>query len=121
MEGKYTVIIGASPDPTRYSNKAAHQLEAAGHPIELLGIRPGEIVGRPIQTDRPLFENVDTVTLYVGPQHQAEWIDYLVSLKPQRVLFNPGTENPVLQEALDKAGIAWEEACTLVLLSLSQY
>ncbi len=118
---KKTLIIGASNNPDRYAYKAAERLLAHGHEIELLGIRPDVIFGKTIDTERKQYENLDTVTLYVGPQRQPEYYDYIISLKPKRVLFNPGTENEAFQTLLQKNGIEVEEACTLVLLGTGQY
>ncbi len=118
---KKTLIIGASTNPERYSFKAAHALMNHGHEIYLLGLREGEVNGETIQTGRPDFEDVHTVTLYVGPRHQPDYKDYIIGLQPQRVIFNPGTENKELQAQLTAAGIFWEEACTLVLLSINGY
>ncbi|HRZ97827.1 MAG TPA: CoA-binding protein [Paludibacter sp.] len=118
---KKTLIIGASNNPDRYAYKAAERLLAHGHEIESLGIRPDVIFGKTIDTERKQYENLDTVTLYVGPQRQPEYYDYIISLKPKRVLFNPGTENEAFQTLLQKNGIEVEEACTLVLLGTGQY
>ncbi len=116
-----TLIIGASKNPERYSYKAAERLLAHEHEIELLGSRADEIFGKKIQTEKKKFESIDTVTLYVGPQNQPEYYDYIVSLKPRRVIFNPGTENPEFVQLLEANGILCEIACTLVLLGTNQY
>jgi len=118
---KKTLIIGASNNPERYAYKAAERLLAHGHEIELLGLRPDTIFGKPIDTERKPYEGLDTVTLYVGPQRQPEYYDYIVSLQPKRVIFNPGTENNEFELLLTKNGIIAEEACTLVLLGTGQY
>lgn len=118
---KRTLIIGASNNPERYAYKAAERLLAHGHEIELLGLRPDTIFGKNIDTERKAYEGLDTVTLYVGPQRQPEYYDYVISLKPKRVIFNPGTENAEFETLLEKNGIEAEEACTLVLLGTGQY
>jgi predicted CoA-binding protein len=100
---------------------AAEKLLRYGHKIELLGLRPDVIFDQTIDTDKIKYEDIDTVTLYVGPQNQPVYYDYIVSLHPKRVIFNPGTENPELQRLLDKNNIGYEEACTLVLLGTGQY
>jgi len=92
-----------------------------GHEIELLGLRPDVIFGRTIDTDKKAYEGIDTVTLYVGPKNQPDYYNYVVSLKPVRVIFNPGTENPEFEQLLEKNGIQVEVACTLVLLGIGQY
>ena len=118
---KRTLIIGASSNPDRYAYKAADRLLSHGHEIELLGLRPDVIFGKTIDTERKNYQDIDTVTLYVGPQNQPSYYDYIVSLKPKRVIFNPGTENPEFESVLKQNGIAYEEACTLVLLGTGQF
>lgn len=116
-----TLIIGASKKPERYSYKAAERLLKHGHEIELLGVRPDEIFGQEIDTEKKQYEDIDTVTLYVGPQRQPGYYDYIVSLKPRRVIFNPGTENEEFFDILKKNNIHYEVACTLVMLGTGQY
>ena len=118
---KRTLIIGASNNPERYAYKAAERLLAHGHEIELLGLRPDVIFGKTIDTERKTYDGLDTVTLYVGPQRQPEYYDYVLSLKPKRVIFNPGTENDEFETLLKENGIEAEGACTLVLLGTGQY
>lgn len=118
---KKTVVLGASPNPDRYSYEATLRLRAAHHEVIPIGMRGGKIDGVDIITDRPLIDAVDTVTLYIGPQNQHEWESYILALKPRRVIFNPGTVNTELIDTLTKAGIETEVACTLVLLSLNAY
>lgn len=118
---KRTLIIGASSNPERYAYKAAERLLSHGHEIELLGLRPEVVYGKTIDTERKNYKDIDTVTLYVGPQNQPSYYDYIISLNPERVIFNPGTENQEFQSLLKKNGIAFEEACTLVLLGTQQY
>lgn len=118
---KKTIVIGASENPERYAYKATVALLGKQHEVIPVGLRPGSIHGIQIHTDRPLVDDVDTVTLYVGPQNQPAWEDYILELKPKRVIFNPGTENSKLQQKLNEAGIECQEACTLVLLSIGNY
>lgn len=118
---KRTVVIGASPNPARYAHKAVQELVANGHETFAVGLRSGEISGVKIQTDKPTISDIDTVTLYVGPQNQHAWKDYILQLNPRRVIFNPGTENEVLIKKLLANGIEVEQACTLVLLSIGNY
>jgi uncharacterized protein len=118
---KKTLILGASTNPSRYSFMAANRLLQYGHPIVLLGLKEGQVSGNQILTNKPKVEDIDTITLYIGPQHQPEWYDYILSLHPKRVIFNPGTENPEFENLLIQNGIRAEEACTLVLLSIGQY
>ena len=118
---KKTLVLGASDNPARYSFRAANMLKQHGHDVVPVGIRQGQVAGVSIHTDRPQETDIDTVTLYVGPQNQPEWYDYILGLKPRRILFNPGTENPELELLAQQNGIQTEEACTLVLLSIGQY
>ncbi len=118
---KKTLVLGASDNPARYSYRAVHQLKRHGHEVVPVGIRRGEVAGQPIHTDRPAVTELDTVTLYVGPQNQPAWYDYILDLQPKRIIFNPGTENPELERRARARGIATEEACTLVMLSVGQY
>lgn len=118
---KKTLVIGASEKTDRYSNKAIRALLAHQHEVVALGLRNGEVEGVSFDSEKKTFENIDTVTLYVGPQNQPEYYDYIISLKPNRVIFNPGTENPEFITALKTAGIYPEIACTLVLLATGQY
>jgi predicted CoA-binding protein len=121
LKNKTTVVIGASPNADRYSNKATLSLQKHGHTVYPVGIKTGTINGLDIIKDKPPIENVDTVTLYVGPDNQPEWIDYILSLNPKRIIFNPGTENPEFETLAESKGIEAMEACTLVLLSINQY
>lgn len=116
------VIIGASSNEDRYANMAQQLLMEKGYPVIPVSNRDTEILGiKSLARITDIHVPVDTVTLYVGPQRQHDLIPMIVGLKPQRVIFNPGTENPEAYEALDKAGIAYEEACTLVLLRTRQF
>lgn len=118
---KATLVLGASENPQRYANMAIRRLRQHDQPVYAVGLRTGRVEDVPIQTGTPPFSDVDTVTLYIGPSHQSEIIAYVLRLHPRRVIFNPGTENPVFQEKLSHAGIAFEEACTLVMLGTGQY
>lgn len=118
---KKTLIIGASPDANRYAYKAAHMLTSRGHEIINVGIKTGEVAGVAIEKPAHIYKDIDTITLYIGPATQPEYFDYIIATKPQRVIFNPGTENMELQRVLDANNIEYTEACTLVLLSTGQY
>ena len=120
---KKTVIIGATPDRSRYAYLAAQMLTEYDHEIVPLSIKKGEVFGKEILDlrKRPSIENVDTVTLYIGPQNQPEWYDYIISLKPKRIIFNPGTENDQLEKLAEEKGIEAVEGCTLVMLRSRQY
>ncbi|CAN5365020.1 CoA-binding protein [soil metagenome] len=121
MSTKKTLVIGASENPVRYSNIAINRLKGKGHEVLALGLKAGNVAGVPIQTGQPEIEDLDTVTLYVGSDKQQDLIEYVIGLHPERVIFNPGTENTYFEERLMEAGIEVTEACTLVLLSTGQY
>lgn len=116
-----TLVVGASSNPGRYSFKATQMLLANGHEVELFGKEKGQIAGYTIKTDQLPLEDIDTITMYVAPQNQSNLYDYLLGLKPRRIIFNPGTENDAFEEKAKKQGVIVEEACTLVLLSTRQY
>ena len=123
MTNKKTVIIGATTNPSRYAYFAADRLTKAGHDIVPVGIKKGEVFGEEILDIResPKVENVDTITMYLGPQNQPEYYDYIVGLNPKRIIFNPGTENPELVKKAQEAGIETDYACTLVMLGSGTY
>lgn len=118
---KKTLVIGASENPDRYANRAARSLLRHGHSVELIGLREGQLDGQPIQRGYPDLNEVDTVTMYVGVRNQPDYYEYIKKLKPKRVIFNPGTENPTFARQLSQAGIEPIEACTLVMLSVGTY
>jgi predicted CoA-binding protein len=122
MNGKKkTLVLGASDNPSRYSYLALHRLQGLGHPVVAIGKKTGLVAGIPIEKEKKVFENVDTVTLYLNPMHQKQYYDYIISLKPRRIIFNPGAENDELSDLATKNGIKPMEACTLVLLATGQY
>jgi len=116
-----TLVIGASENPDRYSNKAIRALLSHNHEVVAIGLREGEVNGVPLTSEKKTFENIDTVTMYIGPQNQPEYYSYIIGLKSRRVIFNPGTENTEFITLLRAAGIYPEIACTLVLLATGQY
>lgn len=118
---KNTVILGASDNPSRYSYLALTRLRKHGHPVTAIGRKATQVDDVAIETVARPLDQVDTVTLYLNPAHQQTYYDYILSLKPRRVIFNPGTENPELEGLLREQGIEPLEACTLVLLSTNQY
>ncbi len=122
MSKERVVIIGASNNPERYSHRALLLLRKHGHEVVPVHPRPAEIEGIPVVADVGLISGpVDTVTMYVGAAISSGLEDKLIAFKPRRVIFNPGAENAPLAGALQKAGIACEEACTLVLLNTGQF
>lgn len=121
MENKRTLVLGATTNPARYAYLASHRLVAAGHEIVNIGIKHGEVAGAPIQQAGDALSGIHTITLYVGPQRQPPYYDYIVNTKPKRIIFNPGTENPELEALARQHGIETIAACTLVLLSTGQF
>ena len=115
------IVLGASPNPNRYSYKAVSLLKDKGYDVIAVGIRDGEINGVPIVKGKPQIPDIHTVTLYLNPQRQREYYDWIISLNPQRVVFNPGTENPEFQSILKEKGINFVEACTLVMLTIGVF
>lgn len=118
---KKTLVLGASSNPARYSNIAIKRLVSHNQPTLAIGLREGEVAGVQINKSEEDFEGVDTITLYLNPQNQKRYYDYILSLEPKRVIFNPGTENPELYALLRKNNIEIQVACTLVMLATNQY
>jgi uncharacterized protein len=119
---KTTLILGASVNVERYAYLAAERLYKKGLPFELLGNKTGEVFGKKIETESAkISKEIDTVTMYLGEKNQKVYEDYILKLRPRRVIFNPGAENPAFEKTLEQAGIEPIEACTLVMLSTGQY
>jgi len=118
---KKTLVLGASTNVSRYSNIAINRLVENKQPVCAIGLRDGVVAGIEIETGKPNYEAVHTVTMYINAKRQPEYYDYLLSLKPKRIIFNPGTENPEFYAILEKNGIIVDPACTLVLLASKQY
>lgn len=116
-----TLVVGVSLNADRYANRAVRMLLANGHEVVALGMTPGETDGVRVQTGQPALDKIDTVTLYLRAEHQQAIADYLLLLKPRRILFNPGAENAAFAQRARDAGIETMEACTLVLLSTGQF
>lgn len=121
IEKPKTLILGATTNPNRYAYLAAEALHKKSFPFVLVGIKEGNVFEQPIQASIPEDEEIDTVTLYVGAKNQEDWQEKIKKLKPRRVIFNPGAENPPFAHELEQAGIEVLEACTLVMLSTNQY
>jgi predicted CoA-binding protein len=119
--GKKTLILGATTNSGRYAYIAANRLVNSGHSIVNVGIKAGEVAGVPIEKPGTIHTDIDTITLYIGPDHQESMYDYILNTNPKRIIFNPGTENSKLKKMAEEKGIATEYACTLVLLSVGQY
>ncbi len=121
MKAKKTLVLGASANPAKYSYIAVQKLNENHHPVIALGKKEGTIGSTLIQTAQVIIENIDTITLYLNPTNQKEYYNYILSLKPKRIIFNPGTENDELLQLAKNNGIKTLEACTLVMLSTGQY
>ena len=120
-EIKKTLVLGASDNPSRYSYLAVQRLRNHGHPVVAIGRKDTKVADVNITKDKEPITDIDTVTLYLNPSHQQEYYDYILSLKPKRIIFNPGAENDELIELAQEKNISTLEACTLVLLSTGQY
>lgn len=116
-----TLVIGATINKDRYAYKAIQSLINKSHQVVAIGAKEGMALDVKIETTKFPFKGIDTVTLYLNPKNQEEYYDYIISLKPRRVIFNPGTENPEFYEILKQNNIEFEVACTLVLLATNQY
>ena len=116
-----TLVVGVSPGADRYANLAVRQLVSHGHPVVAIGLRAGESDGVPILTGTPDLADVDTITLYLNPTRQGPLIDYFLSLRPRRILFNPGTENAAFAARARASGIDCVVGCTLIMLGAGTY
>ena len=120
---KKTVIVGATPNTSRYAFMAAERLTGHQHKIVPIGIKKGKVFGESILPicEYPQINDVDTITLYLGPRHQPEYYEYLLGLNPARIIFNPGTENKEFMAMARKRGIEVVSGCTLVMLGVGNY
>lgn len=118
MTTKKTLVLGASSNPEQYSHQAVKKLLSAGHPVEAIGRDQFSIDHVQVKSSMEPFRDIHTVTLYLNPSRQADYEAYILSLKPNRIIFNPGAENPSLSEKASQQGIEVIEGCTLVMLSI---
>lgn len=118
---KKTLVIGASPNPMRYGHKAVKRLVSHGIEVFAIGKREAEIAGVKVVKNKPVIEDLDTVTLYLNPGNQEEYLDYIMELEPRRIIFNPGTYNQKLVDMAEEAGIEVVEDCTLLMLGGNTY
>jgi predicted CoA-binding protein len=118
---KKTLVLGASENPSRYSHLALQRLQSLDHPVVAIGKHKGMVGDTVIETEKKEWKDIDTVTLYLNPINQKEYYNYILSLKPRRIIFNPGAENEELAELATSEGIKPVEACTLVMLATNQY
>jgi len=113
---KKTLVLGGSINPNRYSNMAIRLLRANNIPVVSIGLRKGQVEDVSIVTEHIIMDDIHTVTIYMNPTVQDSYYDYILALKPKRIIFNPGTENPVLKAEAKSLGIEIVENCTLVML-----
>lgn len=118
---KKTLVLGASLKSHRYSNMAIKRLVYSGFEVVAFGLNGGNVNNITVDAELKSYENVDTVTLYLNPEKQKEFYNYIISLNPKRVIFNPGTVNPEFFKILNENNIAFEATCTLTLLATNQY
>lgn len=117
MTTKKTLVLGASPNPSRFSYKAIHKLIKHNHSVIPMGIRKDEVAGITIVNDQAHFTDIHTITMYIGPKRQSPYYDYLISLKPERIIFNPGTENDEFMNLCKENDIEVVVHCTLIMLN----
>ena len=118
---KSTLVIGASEKEERYSNMAMKLLQEYKHPVKAIGNKIGKVDDIEIEIGKPSYNNIDTITLYLSEKYQQQYFEYILSLKPKRIIFNPGTENIELYNLALKNNIYPLNACTLVMLKTGQY
>ena len=118
---KNTLVLGASEKQDRYSNIAVLRLLSADIPVYAVGFREGNIKNVQIKTVFPTDMEIHTVTLYLSAKNQKQYYEDIIKLRPERVIFNPGTYNNELESLLKRNNISFESACTLVMLSAGNY
>ena len=121
MTERKTLVLGASPKPERFSCRAVKKLIEHNFPVVAVGLRAGQISGVSVLKLFPDVEDIDTITVYVGPRNQPVYYDYILAINPRRVIFNPGTENPEFEEILQNKGIQVIRDCTLIMLDKGTY
>jgi|SRR6056297_648582 len=118
---KKVMVLGASPNRKRFSNTCVKSLIRYDYQVVPVGIREGKIAGISIEEGKPQVKKLDTITVYLNPKNQQEYYDYMISLKPRRIILNPGAENEELKSLAEKKGIEVIEDCTLVMLNTGQF
>lgn len=118
---KNTLVLGASPNPSRYSYLAIERLKEHGHEVIAVGKRDGIVSGVTIEKELGVRDNIDTVTMYLGAPRQEEYLQEILALNPKRIIFNPGAENSELVLQAEAKGIETLEACTLTMLAVGNY
>ncbi len=118
---KKTLVLGASPNPIRFSHKAVKSLVRHGHEVVPIGNREGDIMWQKIIVGKPKIKDIHTITIYLNPKNQKEYYKYIFSLKPKRIIFNPGSENQELIGLAMQKDIDVTIACTLIMLNNNHY
>lgn len=119
---KRTMILGASPKPSRFAYKAVRSLQRRNIPIIAIGRKDIDLDGIKIRTGKPLdTEPVHTIALYLNVDNQKEYYDYILDLNPKRIIFNPGTSNPELESLAREKNIEVINDCLLVMLNTGRY
>ena len=116
-----TLVLGGSTNPGRYSNRAIRKLLSHGHSVVSIGNREGTVADVSIEKGTPDFEDIHTVTIYLSAKNQQQYHDYIIGLKPRRIIFNPGAENSELAALAGKENIEVVEYCTLILLDTNTF
>ena len=120
-QSKKTIVLGANPNPERYSHKAIVALRSKGHDVIGVGKRKGAVADIEIEDGKLLYDNIHTITIYLSASNQKAWYDFILSTNPKRIILNPGAENSELETMARDKGIEVMEACTLVLLATGNY
>lgn len=118
---KKTLVLGASLNPERFSYMAVRKLRYGNIPVVAVGMREGEISGVRVEKPFSRFDDIHTVTVYIGTRNLPMYYEYILGLKPSRVIFNPGTESPAFAETLKAAGVEVVNACTLIMIANNVY
>lgn len=119
---QHVAVLGASDKPQRYSYMAAQLLREHGHMVHPVTHRRINVEeGRVYEKVSEIPSDIDTLTLYLNPQHQKIHLDDILSKKPRRIIVNPGTECDEHEKLFREAGIDVDRACTLVMLRTGQF
>lgn len=116
-----TLVLGATNNPGRYAYLAVSRLVRNGHPVIAVGRSGGIVEGISIQPDFPADNDIHTISMYLNARNQEMYVAHILEVLPRRIIFNPGSENPVLEKQARAKGIIVEEACTLVMLATGSY
>ncbi len=118
---KTTLVLGASLKERRFSHICVKTLVSGHFQVAAIGLREGMIDAIHVKTGFPELQNIHTVTLYLSPENQKSWYNYILTLNPERVIFNPGAENTEFENLLTEAGIDVIEDCTIMMVEYGRY